>query len=148
MTESTEKLRILAQPKAFYRERYCSETDPTKHRAQRFIRADDETSKHEYPTVQVRIYIHTNLKYSPNIFKQIPSKWRDLNRNLYIRVTLVTSSEHIPVVCIHPYAIDTHENDILRDPYHNSLYFPITKEEIHAGEKRYRKIFFFFQTNH
>jgi hypothetical protein len=57
MSQSSEKLRILAQPKAFYRERYCSETDPTKHRAQRFIRADDETSKHEYPTVQV-----TNFK--------------------------------------------------------------------------------------
>jgi len=85
------------------------------------------------------------LEISLNIFKQIPSKWRDLNRNLYIRVTLVTSSEHIPVVCIHPYGIDTHENDILRDPYHNSLYFPITKEEIHAGEKRYRKIFFSFK---
>jgi hypothetical protein len=85
------------------------------------------------------------LEISLNIFKQIPSKWRDLNRNLYIRVTLVTSSEHIPVVCIHPYAIDTHENDILRDPYHNSLYFPITKEEIRAGEKRYRKIFFSFK---
>ena len=49
-----EKLRIIAQPKAFYRERYCSETDPSKNRAQRFIRADDERSKHEYPTVQVR----------------------------------------------------------------------------------------------
>jgi hypothetical protein len=53
MPQSSEKLRILAQPKAFYRERYCSETDPMKHRAQRFIRADDDTSKHEYPTVQV-----------------------------------------------------------------------------------------------
>jgi hypothetical protein len=53
MAQPTGKLRILAQPKAFYRERYCSETDPNKHRAQRFIRSDDETSKHEYPTVQV-----------------------------------------------------------------------------------------------
>lgn len=54
VTQPMEKLRIIAQPKAFYRERYCSETDPSKHRAQRFIRADDDKSKHEYPTVQVR----------------------------------------------------------------------------------------------
>ena len=54
VTQPMEKLRILAQPKALYRERYCSETDPSKNRAQRFIRADDERSRHEYPTVQVR----------------------------------------------------------------------------------------------
>jgi hypothetical protein len=53
MTQPTEKLRIIAQPKALYRERYCSETDPNKNRAQRFIRADDDNNKHEYPTVQV-----------------------------------------------------------------------------------------------
>lgn len=53
MIQPTEKLHILAQPKAFYRERYCSETDPSKHRAQRFIRSDDDLSKHEYPTIQV-----------------------------------------------------------------------------------------------
>lgn len=70
-------------------------------------------------------------------------KWRDPNRDLYVRVTLVTSSENIPVICIHPYAIDTHETDILRDSYNNSLYFPITKDEIRVGEKRYRKILFF-----
>jgi len=56
MKKPIEKLQIIAQPKAFYRERYCSETDPNKHRAQRFIRAndDDNISKHEYPTVRVR----------------------------------------------------------------------------------------------
>jgi hypothetical protein len=53
MAEPTDKIHIIAQPKALYRERYCSETDPNKHRAQRFIRADDGTNKHEYPTVQV-----------------------------------------------------------------------------------------------
>ncbi|CAF4083865.1 unnamed protein product [Rotaria magnacalcarata] len=58
MTKSTEKLQIIAQPKAFYRERYCSETDPTKHRAQRFIRADDDTGKHEYPTIEVRCFCY------------------------------------------------------------------------------------------
>jgi hypothetical protein len=53
MTQPSEKLQILAQPKALYRERYCSETDPSKHRAQRFIRAEDDNSKYEYPTIQV-----------------------------------------------------------------------------------------------
>ncbi len=57
MAQPTEKLQIIAQPKALYRERYFSEIDPNKHRAQRFIRAEnDDTSKHEYPTVQVRNY--------------------------------------------------------------------------------------------
>ena len=53
LTQHTGKLRIIAQPKAFYRERYCSETDPRKHRAQRFIRADNDLDKHEYPTIEV-----------------------------------------------------------------------------------------------
>ena len=53
VTEPTDKLQIISQPKAFYRERYCSETDPNKHRAQRFIRSDDDSGKFEYPTVQV-----------------------------------------------------------------------------------------------
>ncbi|CAF1578302.1 unnamed protein product [Adineta ricciae] len=116
-----EKLRILAQPKAFYRERYCSETDPSKNRAQRFIRADDDSSRYEYPTIQ------------------IPPKWCDGNRDLYIRVTLVTIiSEKVPIVCIHPYTIDTQEKDVLRDASNNSLYFPITHEEIIRGEKSFR----------
>ncbi len=54
MTQLIEKLRIIEEPRAFYRERYCSETDPSKHRAQRFIRAHDDTSQYEYPTIQVR----------------------------------------------------------------------------------------------
>ncbi|CAF2631998.1 unnamed protein product [Rotaria sp. Silwood2] len=121
MAQPSEKLQIIAQPKAFYRERYCSETDPRKNRAQRFIRADDETSKHEYPTVQ------------------IPLKWRDSNRDLYIRVTLVTIfSEKAPVICIHPYTIDTTENDVFRDSHNNSLYFPITKDDVLCGHKNFR----------
>lgn len=51
--QTSEKIRIIAQPKAFYRERYCSETDPTKNRAQRFIRAEEDNGKHEYPTIEV-----------------------------------------------------------------------------------------------
>lgn len=52
-----EKLRIIAEPKAFYRERYSCETDPTKNRAQRYIRTEDNNNQYEYPTVKVfRIY--------------------------------------------------------------------------------------------
>lgn len=70
-------------------------------------------------------------------------RWRDPNRFLYIRVTLVTSvSDIVPVMCIHPYGIDTPENDVQRDLLNNSLYFPITKEDILSGEKRFEKVFF------
>ncbi|CAF4638186.1 unnamed protein product, partial [Rotaria sp. Silwood2] len=48
-----EKLLIIAEPKAFYRDRYSCEVDPTKSRAQRFIRAEDNQLKYEYPTVKV-----------------------------------------------------------------------------------------------
>lgn len=65
-------------------------------------------------------------------------KWRDPNRSIYIRVSLVTSfSDTAPAVCIHPYAIDTQENDVLRDLTNNSLYFPLSKEDIVTGEKRF-----------
>jgi hypothetical protein len=48
-----EKLRIIAEPKAFYRERYSCETDPKKNRAQRYIRTEDGNTQYEYPTVKV-----------------------------------------------------------------------------------------------
>ncbi|CAF1022482.1 unnamed protein product [Adineta steineri] len=123
ITQSDECLRILVQPKAKYRDRYWSETDETKNRAQRFIRADgdDETKQHEYPTIE------------------IPPKWCDPNRNLYIRVTLVTvPSDRAPKVCIHPYAIDSKENGVRHGSHDNSLYFPITTEEKHRGQKSFR----------
>jgi hypothetical protein len=47
-------------------------------------------------------------------------------------------SDKVPVVCVHPYPIDTQEADVLRDPQKNSLYFPITREEIFSGLRRYR----------
>jgi hypothetical protein len=49
-----EKLQILAQPKAFYRERYSCEIDPTKKRAHRYIRSEDG-SNYEHPTIKVFI---------------------------------------------------------------------------------------------
>ncbi len=58
-----EKLRIIAQPKALYRERYSCEIDPNKHRAQRYIRTEDNNSKYEYPTVKVS-YIYFIFSHS------------------------------------------------------------------------------------
>ncbi|CAF4529923.1 unnamed protein product [Rotaria sp. Silwood1] len=118
-----EKLLILAEPKAFYRDRYYCETDKTKNRAQRFIRAEDNQLKYEYPTVK------------------IPKKWCDPTRQIYIRVTSVTiKSEHVPYHCIHPYEIDTEDKNVIKDPEHNSLYFPINEKEFITGEKNRRKM--------
>ncbi|CAF3351755.1 unnamed protein product [Rotaria sp. Silwood1] len=118
-----KKLLILAEPKAFYRDRYYCETDKTKNRAQRFIRAEDNQLKYEYPTVK------------------IPKKWCDPTRQIYIRVTSVTiKSEHVPYHCIHPYEIDTEDKNVIKDPEHNSLYFPINEKEFITGEKNRRKM--------
>jgi hypothetical protein len=63
-------------------------------------------------------------------------------------VTLVTIlSERAPVVCIHPYAIDTQDNNVIQDSYNNSLYFSITNDEIFSGVKRYQTIFCFSRTD-
>ena len=48
-----ENITIIAEPKASYRERYSSELDPMKNRAQRFIRTEEDNKKHEYPTIFV-----------------------------------------------------------------------------------------------
>ncbi|CAF0725561.1 unnamed protein product [Rotaria sp. Silwood1] len=118
-----KKLLILAEPKAFYRDRYYCETDKTKNRAQRFIRAEDNQLKYEYPTVK------------------IPKKWCDPTRQIYIRVTSVTiKSEHVPYHCIHPYEIDTEDKNVIKDPEHNSLYFPINEKEFITGEKSRKKM--------
>ena len=47
-----DKLRIVAQPKSRYRERYHCETDSNRNRAHRFIRTGNKNG-FEYPTVQV-----------------------------------------------------------------------------------------------
>ncbi|CAF1155658.1 unnamed protein product [Rotaria sordida] len=109
------------EPKAFYRDRYSCETDRTKNRAQRYIRADDNQLKYEYPTVK------------------IPTKWRDPKRQIYIRVTSVTiKNELLLYHCIHPYEIDTSENNVIKDPENNSLYFRINKDEFIKGEKSFQ----------
>ncbi|CAF1403130.1 unnamed protein product [Adineta steineri] len=52
MTQPNEQLRIIAQPKALYRERYGSEHFKTGNRVQRYIRAEDNQLNFEYPTIE------------------------------------------------------------------------------------------------
>ena len=52
-------------------------------------------------------------------------------------VTII--SEAVPYACIHPYAIQTPEEDVINDPKQNALYFPITEAEYVQREKRYRR---------
>ena len=63
MAHTTNTLRILAQPKALYRERYASEQNIKKKQASRFIRADENPRALEYPTLQV----NTNKTFSSMI---------------------------------------------------------------------------------
>lgn len=53
MAEAPVNIQIKAQPQALYRERYISELDPKRNRAQRFIRADPNAENFEYPTIEV-----------------------------------------------------------------------------------------------
>ncbi|CAF3953028.1 unnamed protein product, partial [Rotaria sordida] len=115
-----ERIHIISQPKAFYRGRYPSEIDKLKNRAKRFIRAENNGNRHEYPTVQ------------------IPSQWYHSNQQLYIRVTLVTvTSDRIPYHCIHPYEIDTPEDNVIQNLENNSLYFRINENEFIKGKKSF-----------
>ena len=54
MNQPTKQLRIIAEPKAFYRERYESEHYKTGKIVSRYIRADNNPLELEYPTVEVR----------------------------------------------------------------------------------------------
>ncbi|CAF1414885.1 unnamed protein product [Adineta steineri] len=52
MTQPSQQIRIIAQPKALYRERYGSEQCETGNRFQRYIRAEDNQLNLEYPTIE------------------------------------------------------------------------------------------------
>jgi hypothetical protein len=52
-------------------------------------------------------------------------------------VTSVTiKTKNVPYHCIHPYEIDTQENNVIKDKENNSLYFPVNENEMNTGEKR------------
>ncbi|CAF0971435.1 unnamed protein product [Rotaria sordida] len=119
MAQLNLPLHIIAQPKVSHRERYLCEIDRTRNQAQRFIRAETNPYHLDYPTVE------------------IPNHWD--SQSLYIRVTLVTvPSEQVPVTCIHPYPIDTSEINVIKDAVRNTLYFPISEEELTNGRKSFR----------
>ncbi|CAF1232273.1 unnamed protein product [Rotaria sordida] len=118
MAQLTLPLRIIAQPKPSYRERYTCEIDRRRNLSQRFIRAETNPDNLDYPTIE------------------IPKQWD--SHKLYIRVTLVTvCSEQVPVTYIHPYPIDTSELNVIKDVERNALYFPTSEEELKSGRKRF-----------
>jgi hypothetical protein len=55
MAQSKLQLRFLAQPQSSYRERYISELDPRRNRAQRFVRAESNLDRFDYPTIEVKL---------------------------------------------------------------------------------------------
>ncbi|CAF3827840.1 unnamed protein product, partial [Adineta steineri] len=113
-----ETLQIIAEPKAFYRGRYSSEISKQKNPVQRFIRSESKNPKYMYPTVK------------------IPTQWCQSNRQLYIRVTLVTViSSTVSQHYIHPYQISTSDNSAIENSLENSLYFRINEKEINTGER-------------
>ncbi|CAF2380013.1 unnamed protein product [Rotaria sp. Silwood2] len=121
MAQLNLPLRIIAQPKASSRERYLCEMDRSRNRSHRFIRAESNPNHLNYPTIE------------------IPKQWD--SENLFIRVTLVTvCSEQVPVVCVHPYPISTSEPNVIEDARRNTLYFPISKEELNDGYKSFQII--------
>ncbi|CAF3726030.1 unnamed protein product [Rotaria sordida] len=120
MAQLNVPLRIIAQPKASYRERYSCEIGD-RNRSQRYIHAENNSNHLNYPTIE------------------IPKQWN--SQRLYIRVTLVTvCSEQVPVTYIHPYPIDTSELNVIKDIERNTLYFPILKEELNQDRKSFRII--------
>ncbi|CAF3514077.1 unnamed protein product [Adineta steineri] len=99
MAQPNEQLRIIAQPKALYRERYGSEHFKTGNRVQRYIRAEDNQLNFEYPTIEIR------------------REWSDAALPQYIRVASVTVPNDMEsIVCVHPYPIypdDSSQSHIL-----------------------------------
>ncbi|CAF2411645.1 unnamed protein product [Rotaria sp. Silwood2] len=121
MADLIPSLRIIAQPKTSYRERYLCEMDRSRNLSQRFIRAESNPDNLEYPTIA------------------IPQQWN--SQRLYIRVTLVTiQSKRVPGRCIHPYPIDTSELNVIQDAARNTIYFPISEEELNHRRKNFRII--------
>lgn len=53
MAQTMPPLRFVAQPRCSYRLRYMCEGRPHRNRAQRFVRADDNSEKYVYPTIEV-----------------------------------------------------------------------------------------------
>ncbi|CAF1356309.1 unnamed protein product [Adineta steineri] len=120
MTQLNEQLRIIAQPKALYRERYGSEHFKTGNRVQRYIRAEDNQLNFEYPTIEIR------------------REWSDAALPQYIRVASVTvPTDMESIVCVHPYPIYPDDFSIYKDADNNAVYFPITNADFTNGRKSF-----------
>ncbi|CAF1290727.1 unnamed protein product [Adineta steineri] len=120
MTQPNQQLRIIAQPKALYRERYDSEQYRTGNPVQRYLRAEDNHLDLKYPTIEIL------------------REWRDATQPQYIRVASVTvPNDKEPIVCVHPYPLGTDDPSVKTDPTNNALYFPITNADFQSGRKRY-----------
>lgn len=50
---------------------------------------------------------------------------------------VTVTSDRVPYHCIHPYAIDTPDQNVIRDQINNSLYFRINENEFITREKKY-----------
>ncbi|CAF4193935.1 unnamed protein product [Adineta steineri] len=120
MTEPSQQLRIIAQPKALYRERYGTEKNKTGNQTQRYIRAEDNQLNLEYPTIEV------------------PGEWRNGTLPQYICVASVTVPNDMDsTVCVHPYPIDIDDSSVHKVPTNNALYFPITNDDFINGRKSF-----------
>lgn len=72
------------------------------------------------------------------IYTQIPQEWLNTTSTVHIRVASVpVRVGDEAVVCVHPYPIDCDQLDVLKDPTNNALYFPVTKEDVQIGHKRF-----------
>jgi len=54
MSQSDLPIRIIAEPKTEYRERYVSEMMRSRNRSRRYIRADTNPNRLDYPTIEVK----------------------------------------------------------------------------------------------
>lgn len=45
-------------------------------------------------------------------------------------------NELVNVRCVHPYSIDTEDINVIKDQATNSLFFPVSNEELTSGRKR------------
>ncbi|CAF1188048.1 unnamed protein product [Adineta ricciae] len=122
MANAMPPLRILLQPRSFYRERYKRETNPRQNRAQRFIHGEANTNGWVYPTIE------------------IPQEWlQKRSLKYFIRVGLVTvPGEQVHHVCVHPYKITSDDPAIISDEATNSLYFPLSVGEFETGRKSFQ----------
>ena len=133
MAVANSPLRVIAQPKKSYRERYQGELAASA--AQRFLQAADNRFRFKYPTLEVREKLHPVEKWR---LLQITPEWTPKNGlQSYIHVTLTTVPHpKAPCRCIHPYPLTSEDPNVQKDLTSNSLYYPISMEEFQQGHKR------------